>query len=97
MVLCDYYVMVQHISMEYVHHIVMQVLACWKVSAVWVLNSLNEKQKATCMGVCLEHLQYEKEGDTTTRKWKKEILWSKIFKIKTQIISTFEQNGYRIK
>jgi hypothetical protein len=50
--------------MEYVHHIVMQVLAYWKVSALWVLNSLNEKQKATCMGVCLEHLlRYGKEGE----------------------------------
>lgn len=39
----------------------------WRIgrfSALWVLNSLNEKQKATCVGVCLEHLlQYGKEGD----------------------------------
>jgi hypothetical protein len=42
----------------------MQVLAYWKVSALWVLNSLNEKQKATRMGICLEHLlQYGKEED----------------------------------
>jgi hypothetical protein len=64
MVLCDHHVMVQHISMEYVHHIVTQVLAYWMVSALWVLKSLNEKQKATHVGVCLEHLlQYGKEGD----------------------------------
>ena len=65
MVLCDHHVMVQRISMEYVHHIVTQLLAYWKVSALWVLNSLHEKRKATRTGVHLEHLlQYGKEGDT---------------------------------
>jgi hypothetical protein len=38
MVLCDHHVMVQHISMECLYHIVMQVLVYWKVSAVWVLT-----------------------------------------------------------
>jgi len=62
MVLCDHHVMVQHISTEYACHVIMQVLVYWKVSALWVLNSLNEKQKATRMGVCLEHLlQYGNE------------------------------------
>jgi hypothetical protein len=47
-----------------VRHLFMHVLGYWKVSAVWVLNSLNNKQTATQMGVCLEHLLwYETEGD----------------------------------
>lgn len=64
MVLCDHHVMVQSIGMEYVHHIVVQVLVYLKVSALWVLNSLNEKQKATLMVVWLERLLwYGKEGE----------------------------------
>ena len=55
--LCDHHVMVQHISTEYVHHIVTQVLAYRKFSALWVLNSLNKKIEGNSL------LQCGKEGD----------------------------------
>jgi hypothetical protein len=70
MVQCDCRVMLRHISehpgisMEHVHRIVMQVLGYWKVSVVRVLRSLNNEQKVTHTGICLEHLLWcERKGE----------------------------------
>jgi hypothetical protein len=67
---CDCHVTLQRTSehlgfgVECMNHIITQVLGCWKVSAVWVLKSWIEEQKATHMGICLECLlQYERKGD----------------------------------
>jgi hypothetical protein len=52
------------ISVEHVHHIVIEVLGYRNVCAVWVPKSLNDEQKATRMGICWEYvLRCERDGD----------------------------------
>jgi len=71
LVKCSCYIMLWHIS-EHIgislqhasHRIIMHVLGYWKVSAVWMLNNLNDEQMATQLGICLEHLLwYERQED----------------------------------
>lgn len=55
---CDCHVTLQRISeylgfsVERVNHNITEVLGCWKVSAVWVMKSWIDEQKAAHLGIC---------------------------------------------
>jgi hypothetical protein len=49
-------------SKQKTSNIYVQVLGYQNIPAIWGPKSLNNEQKATCMGICLEHLLWYTRG-----------------------------------